>query len=168
ARLDAGPAARAAQVQDAGPPRSARRGARRAVEIDSRAAGPAARSGANALHRRHARRRSAAARDRPPARAAAPAAPCDAGARRQCADDRARPMSLVPRDRRRGTTRARRAAPRLRPALRYDRHPIGCATAPRRAAAERMGREMAAAKGTYVYALVVAETRPRLTRVPAG
>ena len=31
-----------------------------------------------------------------------------------------------------------------------------------------MGREMAAAKGTYVYALVVAETRPRLTRVPAG
>jgi Gas vesicle synthesis protein GvpL/GvpF len=31
-----------------------------------------------------------------------------------------------------------------------------------------MGREMAAATGTYVYALVVADTRPRLTRVPAG
>jgi hypothetical protein len=31
-----------------------------------------------------------------------------------------------------------------------------------------MGRDMAAAKGTYVYAVVAADTRPRLTRVPAG
>src|SRR5206468_2950515 len=99
---------------------------------------------------------------------AAPAPPFDAGARGQRNDRCAGPVPMVPRHRCRGTPRARRAAPRLQPALRYDRDPVGCSPAARRAAVDRMGREMAAAKGTYVYALVSADTPPRLTRVPAG
>src|SRR5262249_28784926 len=95
------------------------------------------------------------------------------------AHPRPRPLCLVPGYRRRRTARARRAAPVVRPPLRYDRRAVGGSSAARREGVERVGAPvadrprarsplMSAARGTYVYCVVAARTRPALARVPHG
>ena len=117
ARVDAGAAARAAEVPIAGPSRSAGGGARRGVEIDPRAASRCCAiakttrfivvTRAAELPRRETERLLARLRR---------LHLVGAGGRRQRADAGARPLPALPRRRGRGAARARGAAPGLRPA----------------------------------------------------
>src|SRR5262249_29242526 len=73
--------------------------------------------------------------------------------------------------RRRRAPRARRARQALQPSLRYDPDAVGRSSTAWHQAAEFMGKGLVAgmnARATYVYCVVAADRRPRLTRVPAG
>ena len=112
-------------------------GARRGVEVDPRAASRCcAIASDDALHRRDARGRAAAPRNRAAADAPAPPASVGAGGRRQRADAGAGPLRALPRRRGRRTARARAAAARAAGrAVRY--HPDPAGRRRRRAASRR-------------------------------